>query len=41
MPQTDEETVHAAKEACFYEYFVSDCLAYLTHNINLSANLAN
>jgi len=40
-PQTDEEIMHVEKQACFYEYFVHNCPAYLTHNINLNANLAN
>ena len=33
--------MHVEKQACFNEYFVPNCPAYLTHNINLNANLAN
>ncbi len=28
-------------QTCFCEYFVPNCPAYLTHNINLNAHLAN
>ena len=41
IPLTGDEIMHAEKQACFYEYFVPDCPAYLTHNINLNTNLAN
>ena len=41
IPQTDEEIMHVEKQACFYEYFVPNCPAYLVHNINLNASLAN
>ena len=41
MPNTDEQILYAEKQTCFYEYFVPNCPAYLTHNINLNANLAN
>ena len=39
-PNKDEEII-AEKQTCFYEYFVPNGPAYLTHNINLNANLAN
>ena len=41
IPHTDEEIMCAEKQSCFYEYFVPNCPAYLTHNVNLNANLAN
>ena len=41
MPNTDEQILYAEKQTCFYEYFVPNGPAYLTHNINLNANLAN
>ena len=41
MPTTDEKILHGEKQTCFYEYFVPNCPAYLTRNINLNANLAN
>ena len=41
MPNMDEQIFSTEKQTCFYEYFVPNCPAYLTHNINLNANLAN
>lgn len=41
QPQTDEEILCAEKQSCFYEYFVLNCPAYFTHDINLNANLTN
>ena len=41
QPNTVEEISEAKKQTCFYEYFVPMCPAYLTHNTNLDANLAN
>ena len=41
MPNTDEQILYAENQSYFYEYFVPNCPAYLTHNINLNANLAN
>lgn len=39
--KTDEEITHAEKQACFYKYFVPNCQAYITYNININTNLAN
>jgi len=41
QPNTEEEISEAKKETYFYEYFVPMCPAYLTHNINPDANLAD
>ncbi len=41
MPNMDEQILYAENQTCFYEYFVPNCPAYLTHNINLNAHLAN
>jgi hypothetical protein len=35
------KNLQAEIDACFYEYFIPNCRAYLTSNINLNANLAN
>ncbi len=41
MQNKDEKTLYAEKQTCFNENLVPNCPAYLTHNINLNANLAN
>lgn len=33
--------MNAENQECFYEYFASNCTAYLTHNIHCNVNLAN
>ena len=39
---THKETSTLCKKTkCFYEYFVPNCLAYLTQKINLNSHLAN
>jgi len=38
---TDEEMREAEQQNCFWEYYVQNCPAYLTHNVNLNAGLAN
>ena len=40
-PSTEEEMQEAEEQTCFYEYFVPRCPAYITHNINLDADLVN
>jgi hypothetical protein len=40
-PHSDESLQEAEKQACFYEYFVPHCPAYLTYNLNLLNELAN
>jgi len=41
QPNTNEEILEAKKQTCFYKYCVPMCPVYLTHNINIDANLAN
>jgi hypothetical protein len=41
QPHSDESLQEAEKQACFYQYFVPHCPAYLTYNLNLLNELAN
>ena len=41
QPSTDEETREAKQQNFFWEYYIQNCPAYLAHNINLNASLAN
>ena len=37
----NEQIFYEEKQTRFYKYFVPNCLAYLTHYMNLNAHLAN
>jgi hypothetical protein len=41
IAHSDESLQEAGKQACFYEYFVPHCPAYLTHNLILLNELVN